>query len=178
MRKLFVVFAMLAAFAVSMNAQVSNPGVKVEGLGGYYLNTATGDHVGQVELGVGYQVNKYFYVGVQSGFWGPVESDIDNPIWDIPAFGTVRLTVPTSGRITPLVDLLFGTTVKAMDPNGHYPLGLPKYNMFQVMPGLAFDLTKSIALKGNIGYLSMNPSTTVGNKQNNLLMKLGLVVSL
>lgn len=180
MKKFIIAAMLLLAGILSANAQITKKGVKVDLTGGYYLNTANNDHVGQVELGVGYQFNNFLYLGAQTGGWGPIETDINNPIWNVPALGVLRLTVPMQTRIVPVVDVLGGVTASAFTKSDRYDKNrLPKYTLFEIMPGLVINISDTFALKGNVGYLMMTPKEgTMGREQNNLIFKGSIVISL
>jgi len=174
MKKLSIVFALILAAAISVNAQSIETGLKIKAAGALTFGKyqGQGDKTGTAEIGVGYQFCNYVYAGLEFGVLGPVQSDIKSALWALPLKGNVEFTVPTQGFATPLVDLSFGGSVAAFGKKENRDT---KYTIFEALPGCAFKLSDLIALQANVGYAMIKGKTAT---ENTLMAKVGIVFSL
>jgi len=183
MKKFLLAIVALAFASLAANAQSMTPGWKISAFGGLY-NAAyadTHDRVGTAEIGFGRQITSFFYAGVQTGVWGPVESDINDPIYQVPVSAVVEFDLPTESRFTPLINLQCGTTVSSFGDNyKKFPTGeKPSYSILSILPGVAVNITDFLTLKANVGYTHMNVADgKPGHNQKNLVARVGVVFNL
>lgn len=183
MKKILLAIVAICFAGFCANAQSMTSGWKVSAFGGLYNASYanTHDRVGTFELGFGRQINSYVYAGVQAGVWGPVESDINDPIYQVPVSAVVEFDLPTQSRFTPLINLQAGTTVAAFGDNlEKFPDGTkPSYSIMSILPGVACNLSEHFSLKANVGYSYMNVADNKpGHNQKNLVARIGLVYNL
>lgn len=187
MKKIIYLLPLTLLSASMLKAEEYDDGIAKKAEFRIDLGGATGsysDEVMPIDLGVGYNINSNFYLGVATGYWvnfGFVDGG--NPGSAIPLMAdfTYRLNETESDQWTFFTSLrggmLLGTEGQStLDDGTEYKYG--NYTAFELSPGFMFRMSRNVDLRFSLGYTMAlaaddNQDPQLNHNQHFINMRIG-----